>query len=72
MAKGIPGEVLVSFESGHYKVVKGTWEGDKIWSHFKKHDGGMVHVNKDKVEYIETAPTEKGHFVTQQKGLCPD
>ena len=48
---------LVSFESGHYKTVTGHWKGDSVvWTHFKKTDGGMVHVNKDLVEYIETWP----------------
>jgi len=54
MASGKEGETLISFESGHYKVVKGKWKGDSVWSHFIKSDGGMVHINKDKVEYIET------------------
>jgi hypothetical protein len=46
-------EVLVSFESGHYKTVRGTWTGDSVWTHFHKGDGLMVHINKDKVEYME-------------------
>jgi hypothetical protein len=68
--KGMPGETnenpkqdfkqgqraLISFESGHYKTIKGDWKGDSVWTHFKKKDGGMVHVNKEKVEYIETWP----------------
>jgi len=45
---------LVSFESGHYKNVIGRWKGDSVWTHFIKEDGGLVHINKDKVEYIET------------------
>jgi hypothetical protein len=49
-----PVEILVSFESGHYKKVKGTWKGDSVWCHFNKENGGQVHVNKDKVEYMET------------------
>jgi len=54
----IPGiqKSLVSFESGHYKTVVGKWKGDSVWTHFIKEDGGQVHVNKDKVEYIETFP----------------
>jgi len=47
---------LISFESGHYKNVTGTWKGDSVWTHFEKETGGLVHVNKDKVEYIETWP----------------
>lgn len=47
--------VLISFESGHYKsLTNSEWKGDSVWGHFKKADGGMLHVNKDKVEYIET------------------
>jgi len=45
---------LVAFDSGHYKEVKGNWTGDSVWMHFKKENGGTVHVNKDKVEYVET------------------
>lgn len=47
-------ETLFSFESGHYKKVKGKWKGDSIWCHFQKTSGGMLHVNKDKVEYMES------------------
>jgi len=48
-------DTLISFESGHYKKVKsGQWLGDSVWMHIKKADGGVVHVNKDKVEYVET------------------
>ena len=54
MAKGKSNETLIAFESGHYKKVKGEWAGDSVWCHFKKDDGGMLHVNKDKVEYTET------------------
>lgn len=54
MAKGNTNEILISFESGHYKKVKGEWKGDSVWHHIKKERGGMVHVNKDKIEYIET------------------
>lgn len=54
MANGSPDEILIAFESGHYKKVFGEWGGDSVWMHFIKDDGGMVHVNKDKVEYIET------------------
>lgn len=45
--------VLISFESGHYKKVKGKWIGDSVWTHFEKADGKLLHVNKDKVEYYE-------------------
>ena len=47
-------ETLVSFESGHYKTIRGEWKGDRVWAHFTKPDGAMVHVNKDKVEYMES------------------
>lgn len=52
----IPGVMksVIAFESGHYKPVIGKWRGDSVWSHFVKEDGGQVHINKDKVEYIET------------------
>ena len=53
-----PNTSLISFESGHYKKVTGTWKGDSVWTHFNKKSGGMVHVNKDKVEYIETFDEE--------------
>lgn len=54
-------ETLISFESGHYKKVKGTWKGDSVWTHFTTEDGGMIHVNKDKVEYMQTfGPESKG------------
>ena len=45
--------VLISFESGHYKKLKGEWKGDSVWFHWIKSDGKKVHVNKDKIEYIE-------------------
>jgi len=54
VATGKNREQLISFETGHYKKVTGEWSGDSVWGHFKKDSGGMVHVNKDKVEYIET------------------
>lgn len=54
MAEGKPNETLIAFESGHYKKVVGQWKGDSVWTHFEKEKGGMIHVNKDKVEYIET------------------
>lgn len=46
-------KVLLCFESGHYKTLKGTWKGDTVWLHWEKENGKAVHVNKDKVEYIE-------------------
>ena len=58
MAEGKAGETLVAFESGHYKSIDGVWVGDSVWSHFKKRKGGMVHLNKDKVEYTETFEDE--------------
>ena len=45
--------VLVSFESGHYKKLRGEWKGDSVWFHWIKSNNKKVHVNKDKVEYIE-------------------
>lgn len=54
MAEGVSRETLVSFKSGHYKKVRGTWKGDSVWTHFKKDSGGEVHINKDEVEYMET------------------
>lgn len=54
MAIGEKNEILVSFESGHYKKVTGYWKGDSVWCHIRKKHGGEVHINKDKVEYIET------------------
>lgn len=54
-------ESLIAFESGHYKTVNGRWKGDSVWCHFQKPDGGMVHVNKDKVEYIESFPAKPNH-----------
>lgn len=59
MAEGKVDETLISFESGHYKKVRGTWKGDSVWTHFIKPNGGMVHVNKDKVEYMETFGEDK-------------
>lgn len=59
MAKGKVGETLISFESGHYKKVIGKWAGDSVWSHFVKKDGGVVHINKDKVEYVENFSDEE-------------
>jgi hypothetical protein len=47
-------EHLVSFESGHYKAFVGSWKGDSVWAHFTCEDGRVIHVNKDKVEYIQT------------------
>jgi len=54
MAEGKSRETLISFESGHYKKVTGEWKGDSVWCHFKKDSGGMLHINKDKVEYTES------------------
>jgi len=54
MAEDKPNETLISFESGHYKKARGTWKGDSVWAHFAKESGGMIHINKDKVEYMET------------------
>jgi hypothetical protein len=54
-----PQKALVSFESGHYKTINGHWKGDSVWTHFRKLGGGMVHINKEKVEYIETWPIEE-------------
>ena len=49
-------EYLVCFESGHYKSFQGTWKGDSVWVHFKKNNGAIIHMNKDKIEYIEHTP----------------
>lgn len=49
-------KTVISFESGHYKNITGKWKGDSVWSHFIKQGGGQVHINKDKIEYIETFP----------------
>lgn len=49
---------LISFESGHYKKVKGIWKGDSVWMHIAKTNGGVIHINKDKVEYVETFDEE--------------
>ena len=57
--KGNADETLIAFESGHYKKVRGKWKGDSVWCHFEKPGGGMIHVNKDKVEYMETFPCKR-------------
>ena len=54
MAEGKLGDRLISFESGHYKRFRGMWKGDSVWARFVKEDGGELHVNKEKVEYMET------------------
>jgi hypothetical protein len=54
MAEGKPGETLIAFESGHYKKVRGKWMGDAVWMHYEKIEGGILHVNKEKVEYTES------------------
>jgi len=53
MATGSRGEYLIAFESGHYKKFKGQWRGDSVWAHFETNHGSKIHVNKEKVEYIE-------------------
>jgi phosphopantothenoylcysteine synthetase/decarboxylase len=67
---------LIAFESGHYKKAPGIWKEDSVWAHFIKPDGGMIHVNKEKVEYMETfgvenvetsPPTTKIRFLEEQK-----
>ena len=45
--------MLISFESGHYKTVTGSWKGDSVWTHWIKTNGKGIHINKDKVEYYE-------------------
>ena len=60
MAEGNPRETLIAFKSGHYKSVTGEWKGDSVWCHFKKDSGGMLHVNKDEVEYMESFSEPKG------------
>lgn len=49
----LPHEILVSFESGHYKKIVGHWKGDSIWGHYYKENGKMVQINLSKVEYLE-------------------
>lgn len=39
MAEGKTGEILISFESGHYKKIKGEWKGDSVWGHYTKSQG---------------------------------
>lgn len=68
MATGKPNETLICFESGHYKKVKGQWKGDSIWTHFEKEDGGFLHVNKEKVEYMETFGPEHNPGTSEVKG----
>ena len=53
---GIEEDILVSFESGHYKRIKGSWGGDSVWMHFVAKDGVHIHVNKEKVEYVQGKP----------------
>jgi len=80
VAEGKQGETLIAFESGHYKKVTGFWKGDSVWCHFTKPDGGMVHINKEKVEYMEnfggenietspptSPPTSKMKFLGEQR-----
>uniref|UniRef100_A0A6M3IHB9 Uncharacterized protein n=1 Tax=viral metagenome TaxID=1070528 RepID=A0A6M3IHB9_9ZZZZ len=67
MAVGKANETLIAFESGHYKKIKGEWKGDSVWTHYQKEGGGMIHVNKDKVEYIETFGDDKGDDRTLQE-----
>lgn len=44
----------ITFESGHTKLIDGSWErGDVSWVYFKKEDGKMIYFNIDKVECIE-------------------
>jgi len=59
-------EYLFSFESGHYKKFKGQWDGDSVWNHCTKEDGTKVHINKDRVEYVEERETvEKRGFAIE-------
>ena len=60
---------MISFESGHYKKVFGTWRGDSVWTHFENVRGGTVHVNKDKVEYMEVFPEKDHEQEEPKKGL---
>ena len=62
MAEGKPNETLISFESGHYKKIIGNWKCDSVWAHFKKASGGMIHVNKEKVEYMESFGPDDSAF----------
>lgn len=47
-------KTLIAFESGHYKAFTGSWLGDSVWGHHRTVQGKTIHINKDKVEYIET------------------
>ena len=47
-------KTLIAFESGHYKAFTGSWLGDSVWGHHRTIQGKTIHINKDKVEYIET------------------
>lgn len=51
-------KILISFKSGHYKKLTGTWEGDSVWGHFITSSGSSIHINKDEVEYIQTWPVK--------------
>lgn len=53
-------QVLISFQSGHYKSFKGTWKGDSVWSHFILEDGTSLHFNKDKIEYMQVKDIKPG------------
>lgn len=52
-------KVLVSFESGHYKSFIGDWKGDAVWGHHTLPNGSEIHINKDKIEYIQTWPVKR-------------
>ena len=67
MAEGRIRETLISFESGHYKKITGRWRGDSIWTHFEKDSGGEVHINKDKVEYMETFAPEQNKGTSEER-----
>jgi hypothetical protein len=71
MASGKADEILVAFKSGHFKKVKGTWKGDSVWMHLVKESGGMVHVNKAEVEYVESFGPSAAPKVDLEQGLHP-
>ena len=51
---GLNKVILIAFESGRSKKVTGRGDGNGSWLRFKTKDGGLILVNRDKVEYIES------------------
>ena len=46
-------DITICFESGHIKSFVGEMVADSIWIHFDMQNGTRIHINKDKIEYIE-------------------